>query len=153
MNDIISATSLGTGEVLHVEIMSKFYFVFHTNLNPKHKCEKNYEGSSSGMEVAGVLHFFNCFLYTPGICYTKYSADGNSKAYQMVVVEKPYGPYISVTKLECIGCAAIRKEARLRTLVKGNTGTNLHVGENLGSRDLKQTNYKLLWYSHHDECQ
>jgi hypothetical protein len=40
----------------------------------------------------------------------------------MVDVEKPYGPYISVTKFECIACAAIGKEARLRTLVKGNTG-------------------------------
>jgi hypothetical protein len=64
------------------------------------------------MEVAGVFDIFNCFLHNQGICYTKNPGDGNNKAYQMVVVEKPYSPYISVTKLECIGCAAIRKEAR-----------------------------------------
>jgi len=96
------------------------------------------------MEVAGVLEIFSCFLHTQGTCYKKYPGHGNSKAYQMVDEEKPYGPYISVTKLECITCAAIRKEARLRTFVKGNTGTNLHDGEPLGGKDLKQTNYKNI---------
>ena len=37
LNDIISVTSLGSGEVLHVEIMSKLCFVFHANLTSKHK--------------------------------------------------------------------------------------------------------------------
>lgn len=105
------------------------------------------------MEVAGVFDFFNCFLHTQAICYTKYPGDGNSKAYQMVVVEKPYGPYTSVTKLESVGCAAIRKKARLITLVKGNTGTNLYDRKILGGKNLKQTIYKLLWFSYHDECQ
>jgi hypothetical protein len=40
-----------------------------------------------------------------------------------------------------------------KTLVKGNTGINLHDGKTLGGKDLKQTNYKLLSFSHHDECQ
>jgi hypothetical protein len=62
----------------------------------------------------------------------------------MVVVEKPYGPYVSVTNLECIGCTVIRMEGRLRTLVKGNTGTNLHDSETLQVKDIKQTNYKLI---------
>lgn len=44
LNEVISATALGKGEVLHVEIMRKFCFVFHTNLTSKHKCEKNNEG-------------------------------------------------------------------------------------------------------------
>jgi hypothetical protein len=43
LNDIILAKSLGTRDVLHVEIMNKFCFVFHTNLTSKHtcKCENN----------------------------------------------------------------------------------------------------------------
>ena len=96
------------------------------------------------MEVAGELEFFSCFLRTQGICYIKNPGNGNSKPYQMVVIEKPYGPYISVTTLECLCCAAIRKEARLRTLVKGNTSTNLHDGEPLGGKYLKQTKYKIV---------
>jgi hypothetical protein len=32
LNDIISSTSFGAGEVLRVEIMSKFCFIFHTIL-------------------------------------------------------------------------------------------------------------------------
>jgi hypothetical protein len=35
--------------------MSKFFFVFHTNLTSKHKCEKNHEGASVGMGVAGAF--------------------------------------------------------------------------------------------------
>jgi len=62
-------------------------------------CEKKYEGSSDGMEGVGVIDFFNCFLRTQGICYTKNPGDGKSNDYQMVVAEKPYGPCISVTKL------------------------------------------------------
>ena len=38
-------------------------------------------------------------MMTQGICYTKNPGDGNSNSYQMVVAEKPYGSYISVTKL------------------------------------------------------
>ena len=63
LNNIL-ATFLGTGEVLQIEIMNKFCFGFHTNLTSKHKCEKNYERSSDGMESAGVLDFSNYFLHT-----------------------------------------------------------------------------------------
>jgi hypothetical protein len=63
-------------------------------------CKKNYGRTSDGMEVAGVLNIFNCSLHTQGICYTKYLGDGDSKAYQRVVAEKPSGPKIPVTKLE-----------------------------------------------------
>ena len=76
------------------------------------------------MEVAGVLNIFNHPLHTRGICYTKYLGDGGSKAYQRVVAEKPCGPNISVTKLECIVHVQKRMGARLRRLVKEKTGTN-----------------------------
>jgi hypothetical protein len=39
LNGIMSATSFGTGEVLHVEIMSKFRFVFHTSLTSEQQCK------------------------------------------------------------------------------------------------------------------
>jgi len=67
LHDITSVTSLGSWEVLRVEIMSKFCFVFHANLTSEHKCEKNYEVSSGGMEGVGVLDIFNCFS-----SYSKY---------------------------------------------------------------------------------
>jgi hypothetical protein len=77
--------------------MSKFSFLCHTNPTSEHKCKENYEVTSGGMEVAGVLNIFNFSICAQGICYTKY--DGGSKAYQGVVADKPYGPNISVTKL------------------------------------------------------
>jgi hypothetical protein len=65
-------------------------------------CKKSHEETSGEMEVAGVLNFFNS-LHTQGICYTKYLGDGESKVYQRVLAEKPYGRKISVTKLEYLG--------------------------------------------------
>jgi len=65
--------------------------------------KKNYERTSDGMQVAGVLNIFTFSLHTQGICYTKYLGNGDSKAHQRVVAEKPYGPQIPVTKLEYLG--------------------------------------------------
>jgi hypothetical protein len=86
------------------------------------------------MEVAGVLNIFNHPLHTRGICYTKYLGDGDSKVYQRVVAEKPCGPNISVTKLECIGHVQKRMGARLRRFVKEKTGTQLHDSKSLGDK-------------------
>jgi hypothetical protein len=96
---------------------------------------KNYEGTNGGMEVACVLNILNCSFRTRGICYTKCLGDGNSKAYQRVVAGKPYGPNISVTKLECIGYVQKRMGATLRRLVKEMARTKLHDSKALGGKD------------------
>jgi hypothetical protein len=121
-------------EVLHIEIMSKFCFVCHTNLTSEHKCKKNYEVTRGGMEVFSVLSIFNCSVCTRNICYTRYIDDGGSKAYQRVTAEKPCGPNIYVTKLECIGHIEKRMTAILRRLVKENAGITLHDGKHLGGK-------------------
>ena len=104
--------------------MSKLSFVCHTNPTSERKCKENYEVTSGGMEVAGVLNIFNFSICAQGICYTKYLGDGDSKAYQKVFADKHCGPNISVTKLECIVHVQKRMGARLRRLVKEKTGTN-----------------------------
>jgi hypothetical protein len=63
LNVIISATSFDTGKVLEVEIMTKFYFVCHTNPTSQHECKKNYEGTSGGMVGAGILNIFDHSLH------------------------------------------------------------------------------------------
>jgi hypothetical protein len=50
----------------YTEIMSKF-FVSHTTPTSEHKCKKNYEETSGGMEVADVLYILNCSLCTQQI--------------------------------------------------------------------------------------
>jgi len=52
----------------------------HTSPTLELSCKKNYERTSDGLEVAGVLNIFNCSLHTQRICHTKYLGDGNSKA-------------------------------------------------------------------------
>jgi hypothetical protein len=46
LNGVISTTSFDTGQVLVIEIMSKFCFVCHTTLTSLHECTKGYEGTS-----------------------------------------------------------------------------------------------------------
>lgn len=53
------------------------------------------------MEVSVLLNTGS--VRTWGICHTKYLCGGDSRAYERVVSDKPYGPNISVIKLECIG--------------------------------------------------
>jgi hypothetical protein len=103
LNGIISATSVDRGKVLNIEVMSKFCFICLINPTSQHECKKNHEGLSGGMEGAGLLNIFNCFLHIQGICYTKYLRGGDSISYQRVVARKPYDPNVSITKLECEG--------------------------------------------------
>jgi hypothetical protein len=86
------------------------------------------------MEGAGVLKIFNLSVHTQCVCYTKYLGDGDSKAYERAVAEKPCGPNISVTKLECVGHVQKRMGARLRRLVKEKTGIKLHDSKPVGGK-------------------
>jgi hypothetical protein len=87
LNGIILATSVKTGKVLGIEIMSKFCLFVHHPAS-QHDCKKNHEGASGGMEGAGVFNIFNCSLHTQGICYTNYLGDGDNKSFQRVVAGK-----------------------------------------------------------------
>jgi hypothetical protein len=40
LNGIVSVTSSDKGKVLHIEIMSKFCFVYNTNPTSQHECQK-----------------------------------------------------------------------------------------------------------------
>jgi hypothetical protein len=80
LNGTISATSVETGKVLDIELMSKSCFVCHKNPNSQHECTKKHEGIRGGIEGDGVFNIFNFSLHTQGICYTKYLGYGYSKA-------------------------------------------------------------------------
>jgi hypothetical protein len=86
------------------------------------------------MEGADVFNISNRSVHTRGISYTKYLGDGDSKPYQRVVTKNPYGPNISVTKLECVSHVQKRIGARLRRLVKEKTVTKLHDSKSLGGK-------------------
>jgi hypothetical protein len=99
-----------------MKIINKLRFVRHTNPVSDHKFTNNYEGTSGGIKVSGVLSSFNHSLRTKGIYHTKSLGDGDSTAQQRVVIETPCEPNIPVTRLECIGYVQKRMGARLKNL-------------------------------------
>ena len=54
------------------------------DLQERHKCKANYQGSAASMEVEGVKRIFNRSEQTRKLQYTEYFGDGDSKAYQEV---------------------------------------------------------------------
>jgi hypothetical protein len=70
LNGIISATSVDTGKVSELEIMSKFCFVCHTKLTSQHECKKNCEGKSVEWKVLVYLTFL-IILFIPEVFVTQ----------------------------------------------------------------------------------
>lgn len=59
IHGMLTATSLMSGKVIHVEVMSKFCQC-KEKLQDKHEdsCEANFSGSSGAMEVTGAISIF-----------------------------------------------------------------------------------------------
>lgn len=75
------------------------------------------EGTSGGMEAAGVLEIFQrSEKRAVPVRYTKFLRDGDSKAYDTVVQNQPYGDDVPIVKLEGVGHVQKRLGTRLRNL-------------------------------------
>lgn len=116
LNGIVSATSICTGKVLDIEVLSKYCRCLNKSSNVHDvDCCANFSGTSGGMEVAGAKAIFNRSLEQYGVRYLKYLGDGDSRAYKAVVESKPYGS-TDIEKIECIGHMQKRMGTRLRAL-------------------------------------
>lgn len=107
-NGVCSLTSLDTGKVLDVEVLTKFCSgcvkrggsaVKKDLHNPN--CVKDYEGVSGGMETIAAVSIFRRSLEKRKVRYEYILGDGDSKAYQAVLECNPY-PDLEIKKLECI---------------------------------------------------
>lgn len=117
LNGIVSATSLESGKVLDIEILSKFCLCSNKLINIHEEgCSANFAGTSGAMEVAGAVKIFERSIPTYSVRYTDYLGDGDTKAYLEVCERKPYGPDIEIKKIECVGHIQKRMGTRLRTL-------------------------------------
>lgn len=67
----------------------------------KEKCTLNYEGSSGGMEVQGIIEIFKRSMTLHKVKYSHYIGDGDSKTFSNLEEAKPYGDFI-IKKLECV---------------------------------------------------
>ena len=115
MNGVITAISIDIGQIVDVEIMSRYcrQCAIHSRLlnddvdalnswKEKHKesCTMNHEGSAPSMECEGATRMFKRSEQERGVRYTEYYGDGDSKGYESV---KDNYTGIVVEKKECIG--------------------------------------------------
>ena len=80
------------------------------------ECDINTASSAPGMETEGVRRLFRR-SQERNLVYTSYIGDGDSKGYQAVLSDKPYGD-VEIVKEECIGHVAKRLGKALRDLKK-----------------------------------
>ncbi|CAN8010917.1 unnamed protein product [Ixodes pacificus] len=76
-NGLVSATSVDSGKVLDLEVMTKHCSVCASKGNSsgaehEHKCQRNYEGASGGRKTAGALSIFQRSEELHGVRYVKY---------------------------------------------------------------------------------
>lgn len=135
LNGVVTATSITTGQVIDVEIMSK-YCTCKNRLDKKHSpsCISNYSGTSGGMEVEGVSKMFARSEEKYGIRYKYYLGDGDCKGYDTVSTQQPYGPDFVIEKMECVGHVQKRMGKRLRTYKFKNSKKILSDGKKIGGQ-------------------
>ena len=130
LNGCVTTLSIDTGKYLDVEILTK---VCHgcqkisradtaakeADLQERHKCKANYQGSAASMETVAVKRMFNRSKEINKLQHTEYFGDGDSKAYQEV--QNCY-ENIHIEKKECVGHVQKRVGTALRNLKKKNKG-------------------------------
>lgn len=134
LNGIVSMTSVETGKVIDISVLSKYCLCPQKSINIHlDGCKANYIGTSGGMEVAGALEMFQRSQNQYNVRYIDYLGDGDSKAFQAVCNAQPYGPDIEIKKLECIGHVEKRMGTRLRNLKAQHR--KLSDGKTLGGKN------------------
>jgi hypothetical protein len=110
LHGVVSATSIDTGKVIDVDVLTKYCQRCASAKDieklkehqESHACNINFQGVSGGMEAAGAVAVFTRSVDMHGVRYTKYLGDGDSKEFMKAVEARPYGE-TEVEKLECIG--------------------------------------------------
>lgn len=135
LNGVITASSITTGQVVDVEITSKFCQC-KGRLEKTHddNCIANYSGTSGGMEVHGVNAIFGRSQLNYGIRYEYCLGDGACKGFETVSNAKPYGPNLEIKKMECEGHVQKLMGTRLRAYKSRNEKKILSDGKNIGGR-------------------
>ncbi|GFU22367.1 uncharacterized protein NPIL_248561 [Nephila pilipes] len=98
-NGVVTVTSVDTGKVIDVEILSK-HCICPNKTKHLQNCKRNFVRYSGKMEVTGALSIFRRSESKYNVRYTRYLGDGDSKAYDSIVENNVYGNECAVTKLE-----------------------------------------------------
>ncbi|GFU19499.1 uncharacterized protein TNCV_4371711 [Trichonephila clavipes] len=71
--------------------------------SPDNLLRKNYSGSAGKMEVDGMLRIFNRSEKLHNLKYSNYIGDGDTKTFNALSENKPYGDDYFIQKIECVG--------------------------------------------------
>ncbi|GFX90505.1 uncharacterized protein TNCV_4335091 [Trichonephila clavipes] len=136
-----------TGKVLDREVLSSFSFckecysykgvkfgIKYNKWQRAHKisCRKNYSGSSGKMEFDGMLRIFNRSEKLHNLKYSNYIGDGDTKTFNDLSENKPYGDDHLIQKIECVGHVQKRMGTRLRKLKLVYSKNKLSDGKTIG---------------------
>ncbi|GFS82411.1 uncharacterized protein TNCV_1212931 [Trichonephila clavipes] len=100
----------------------------------KISCRKNYSGSAGKMEVDGMLRIFNRSEKLHNLKYSKYIGDGDTKTFNALSENKPYGDDHLIQKIECVAHVQKRMGTRLRKLKLVYSKKKLSVGKTIGGK-------------------
>ncbi|GFT11106.1 uncharacterized protein TNCV_1084581 [Trichonephila clavipes] len=89
----------------------------------KISCRKNYSGSACKMEVDGMLRIFNRSEKLHHLKYSNYIGDDDTKTFNALSENKPYGDDHLIQKIECVGHVQKRMCTRLRGKLLGRAPT------------------------------
>lgn len=84
------------------------------------QCSANYEGSSGGMEVQGIIEIFQNSQTLYEAKYAYYIGDRDSKTFTNLCNAKPYGDFV-IQKLECVLHVGKRMYRHLKEVKKSLT--------------------------------
>ena len=126
-NGVAAVIDLLTGLPVDYEVLSNFCLKCKiaasspdsTVLDNKHaeNCPKNFDGSANSMEVECARRMWRRSEQEHNLRYTVMLSDGDSKAYDSVVADKPYGDTVAIEKEDCVNHVSKRMGTALRNLV------------------------------------
>ncbi|GFS60275.1 uncharacterized protein TNCV_2827531 [Trichonephila clavipes] len=134
LNGVVTVTSIDTGKVIDVDILSKYCACKNLPFHEK-DCKRNYVGSSGVMEIQGASKIFQRSLSLHNARYNTYLGDGDCKAFDAVRKKNIYGNEYPIEKLECIGHVMKRMGTRLRRLKAQLKGQILSDGKCLSGKN------------------
>lgn len=96
----VSSKTCKTCEVMRAKLDRVTFKLWYESEHSE-ECSANYEGSSGGMEVQGIIKMFQNSENLHGAKYAYYIGDGDSKTFTNLLDAKPYDDFV-VQKLECV---------------------------------------------------
>ncbi|GFT81135.1 uncharacterized protein TNCV_4282401 [Trichonephila clavipes] len=99
LNGVVTVTSIDTGKVIDVDILSKYCACKNLPFHEK-DCKRNYVGSSGAMEIQGASKIFQRSLSLHNARYITYLGDGDCKAFDAVKKKNIYRNEYQFKKIE-----------------------------------------------------